>query len=87
MTIDWILDCPLIRKLPVIVLGSGLQDVPHGLRLRDQPSLDLLSVLRVAIDRLRHQEHNPHPQHCLTKNDETSDENCHWKLKLTFRKF
>ena len=66
MTIDWILDCPLIRKLPVIVLGSRMQDVPHGLLLPDQPSLVRLPVLRVAIDRLRHQEHNP--QHCLTKN-------------------
>ena len=87
-----ILDSPLTRddlvtQLPVTVLKSRLQDVPHGLRLPDQPSLVRLSVIRVANDRLRHQEHNSHPQHCQTKNEETSDENCHWKLKLTFSKF
>ena len=67
-----ILDSPLTRdylvsQLPVTVLKSGLQDVPHGHRLPDQPPLHLLPVLPVAIDRLGHQEHNPHPQHILKK--------------------
>ena len=55
----------LVAKLPVAVLNAGLQDVAHCLRLPDQPLLDLLLVLCVAIDWLRHQEHKPQPQHIL----------------------
>ena len=59
----------LVSQLPVTVLNAGLEDVPPGLRLRlpPQPLLDLVPVLRVAIDRLGHQEHNPHTRHILTK--------------------
>ena len=56
----------LVAKLPVPILHTGLQNVAQRLRLPPQPLLDLLLVLRVAIDRLRHQEHKPHPQHLLT---------------------